>query len=228
MEPSEAQPDDGPAHILDLRAVREMLHDALHELAVINTLAARVATDESCSAEAAQWLEYIQQQTVTLSEMLRTVFLSRLQTSPINVGRLLDEIAATSGTDVRITVRVEDGAPRHIVASEVGLHRILRNLVDNAVRAAAPAGDVEITACAAENAFVIVVDDSGPGFGCGPAGLAALGLSIVGRLVEEIGGSVEVGTSHLGGARVTVSLSGLLLVEAGGEHAPLVEGADEQ
>jgi signal transduction histidine kinase len=219
-------PPDQDRPALDVSAVRDLLHDALHELAVINTLAASVALDGSCSPAAQRDLRYMQQQTVALSNMLRTVFLSRLESGPISVRALLDEVAQTTDAACHVTVRVEEGAPRHVLGYGIGLRRIVRNLVDNAASAAGPEGLVEVTAKAGSNGLVIAVDDSGPGFGCGPPGLAALGLHIVGRLIDEIGGSIDVGRSHLGGARVTVFFPGVMLVEAGGEQDGVDNGVD--
>lgn len=199
---------------LDLTIVRELLHDALHELAAINTLASSVEAEGLCSQPAVDRLQRIQNQTVAVAGMLREVFLSRLEHAPFNVRDLLEEVASTVDGSVRVAVRVEERAPELLLTDELRLRRVVRNLVDNAARAAEPDGIVEISLTTSRDGLVISVDDSGPGFGKGPHGLGSLGLQIVTRLVEEGGGQLSCGTSHLGGARVQLSLPSVLLVES--------------
>ncbi len=108
-------------------------------------------------------------------------------------------------TEAALAVRETEVGPAEI--SRVALRRILRNLIDNAVRAA-PAGRVEVrvrpgTRC---RGVTVEVADSGPGFGRGPRGLASQGLSIVAELAAAAGGGVDIGRSELGGASVTVFL----------------------
>lgn len=61
----------------------------------------------------------------------------------------------------------------------------------------------------------IVVEDAGPGFdpayaapGQSSGGSTGLGLAIVGRLVDRCGGTMTIGTSELGGARVECRFPG--------------------
>jgi signal transduction histidine kinase len=219
-------PGSGEIQPLDFSIVRELLHDALHELAAINTLASAVEAEESCSREAVDRLQRIQRQTVAVAGVLREVFLSRLERSPVNVRDLLDEIAHTVPSSVRVSVRVEDNAPELMLTDQGRLRRVVRNLVDNAARAAGPEGVVEVSVATSREGLVIAVDDSGPGFGHGSPGLGSLGLQIVTRLVAESGGTVSAGRSHLGGARVQVSLPSVLLVESGTGYDETVRTAE--
>jgi signal transduction histidine kinase len=213
-------------HPLDLTVVRELLHDALHELAAINTLTAAVEADESCSPPSVERLQRVQRQTVAVAGMLREVFLTRLQHAPVKVRELLEEIAGTFDESLTITVRVDESAPELLLTDQLRLRRVVRNLMDNAARAAGPGGVVELSVTNARKGLVLTVDDSGPGFGHGPHGLASLGLQIVTRLVGDSGGRVTCGASHLGGARVQISLPSVLVVEAGGGY-PLDDGDEE-
>ena len=75
------------------------------------------------------------------------------------------------------------------------LWRVLTNVVDNAARAAGPAGRVEITVgrlAEPPPRAVLEVLDNGPGFGHGPPGAASLGLGVVTTLLDSCGGSMEV------------------------------------
>jgi signal transduction histidine kinase len=87
------------------------------------------------------------------------------------------------------------------------LWRVLTNVVDNAARAAGPAGRVEITVGMLANAppwALLQVQDNGPGFGHGPPGAASLGLGVVTTLLESCGGSLEVQGPADGGALVRI------------------------
>ncbi|RMI40077.1 hypothetical protein EBO15_27915 [Actinomadura harenae] len=86
----------------------------------------------------------------------------------------------------------------------VALWRALRNVLDNACRVAGHRVNVRV---GVERGWVVLqVDDDGPGFGQAPGGLASLGLGIVHDLVSGYGGSLEIRTCEMGGARVRLLL----------------------
>lgn len=110
----------------------------------------------------------------------------------------------------------------HIEAEERYVHRVLQNLVTNALRYAGSCIEMRLEMQA--NSVVIHVDDDGPGI---PeherervfkpfarldksrhraSGGYGLGLSIVKRIVDWHGGDIVVAASPLGGARFTVTL----------------------
>jgi heavy metal sensor kinase len=104
------------------------------------------------------------------------------------------------------------------------LRQLLDNLVENAVRHSPAGGVVRITVQPRDDAWMLLVDDSGPGvpddlrrriferFVRGDAGRsrqeggAGLGLALCRAITEAHGGSVEVGRSDDGGARFEVIL----------------------
>ncbi|HVY46552.1 MAG TPA: ATP-binding protein [Minicystis sp.] len=107
------------------------------------------------------------------------------------------------------------------------MHRVLRNLVKNAAQAlrdarpagaAPPWGHVRVGVEVGVDAYVLTIDDDGPGI---PADVRAtlfdpyvttkrdgtgLGLSIVKKIVVDHGGSIEATDGPLGGARFRVTL----------------------
>ena len=134
--------------------------------------------------------------------------------------QLRDELAPICG-ETHISVDC-DSPLLEVEAEERYLHRVLQNLVTNALRYARS----RIVMCVEdqENRVVIHVDDDGPGI---PeherervfkpfarldksrhraSGGYGLGLSIVKRIVDWHGGDIRVDASPLGGARFTVIL----------------------
>lgn len=90
-------------------------------------------------------------------------------------------------------------------ADPVSLGRAVRNLVDNAVRAADGDGQVEVRVTGSPDSVAIEVSDSGPGWGLIPP-QERLGLVTVRRFANEHGGCLIVGESRLGGAQLRLVL----------------------
>ncbi len=101
------------------------------------------------------------------------------------------------------------------------LSTVVGNLIDNALDAAGQGGHVRVSIAQDESLDIrIVVEDDGPGvslerrgdvfrlgFSTKPDGRQrGYGLTIVARIVERRGGSIDLGPSSAGGARFTVRL----------------------
>jgi signal transduction histidine kinase len=106
-------------------------------------------------------------------------------------------------------------------ADSLSLWRALRNVVDNAVRAAGPAGRVRVQVGSHAGWSVASVDDDGPGFGDGPdarrctRGAATgdpategtrVGLGVVDDFAAAHGGRLELGQGRFGGGGVRILL----------------------
>src|SRR5690606_22994723 len=101
----------------------------------------------------------------------------------------------------------------------LALEQTLANLIRNAVQASG-GGRVRVRARDAEDGVVLQVDDDGPGvpeeirgrifepfFTTKPVGQGTgLGLALAHRAVRDLGGTIEVGSSDLGGARFEIRL----------------------
>ncbi|MEO1059773.1 MAG: HAMP domain-containing sensor histidine kinase [Actinomycetota bacterium] len=112
--------------------------------------------------------------------------------------------------------------PVRLDADGAALSRLVRNLLDNAARHANEAVAVTLTADA--DGAVLVVDDDGPGIAeherdrvferfaradearTRATGGTGLGLAIVQAIAHGHGGTVEISTAPIGGARFTVRL----------------------
>lgn len=146
----------------------------------------------------------------------RTVAGPRVAVAPL-AGEVLSAIARLhAGRGLAFANQVPAGL--EAACDPDDLQEILANLLDNAAKWAR--GEVEVSARAAEGHAEILVEDDGPGvpedqrqavFGLGarlderPAG-AGLGLTIVRDLVDLYDGTVELGSSRLGGLKATVRL----------------------
>ncbi|WP_432943039.1 sensor histidine kinase [Kribbella sp. CA-253562] len=191
------------------RQPADIWHDLTHEMATVRALtaAALEASDETSRRAMLMLIEAEAEQVSGLLRQLRAD--QRVQdeaAEPAFVPAALTELVRTVAPTTRTELRVSGQLPALRIGIErISLRRVLRNLLENAIRAAGDNGVVELSAVAVDNGLAVVVADSGPGFGLGPPGLASRGLTIVRTLVAAAGGRVEVGTADLGGARVTVT-----------------------
>lgn len=140
--------------------------------------------------------------------------------SDVSVARLVSTVQHGCEDAFDGEVRVEFEAGDGIVSNvdPVRLEQALRNLVENATQAARQL--VEVGARRERGSIVFQVDDDGPGV---PAELVSrlfepffttkrgqegtgLGLAIAYAVAQEHGGAIDVGDSHLGGARFSLWL----------------------
>jgi two-component system OmpR family sensor kinase len=123
------------------------------------------------------------------------------------------------------TLSLNAPSPVPVLGNPDELHRLVLNLLDNALRHTPEGTSVELSAAASSGRAVLAVEDDGPGLpagmdeqifgrfvrGSGPADVSAnggigLGLAIVEAVATSHGGDVEAGVSAHGGARFTVRL----------------------
>src|SRR3954463_9491656 len=160
---------------------------------------------------------------------------------PVNAGAVVREAAGEGGPPGRghgeaageaaplarghgLTVDVQPGAPLVVEAPGDELHRLVLNLIQNAL-VHTPEGPASDVRAGREGSHVVIeVSDEGPGVppemraqifdrfvrGDGDRGAvgsgSGLGLAVVRAVAESLGGSVELGTGEAGGARFTVRL----------------------
>jgi signal transduction histidine kinase len=102
-------------------------------------------------------------------------------------------------------IRFDPQGRSPVLVDRVGLERTARNLLDNATRAVADGGVIDVTVANRNGRAVLGIADSGPGFGRLPP-QTGLGLVGVRRFAERFGGELLCGTSSLGGALVELTL----------------------
>ncbi|MER7541471.1 HAMP domain-containing sensor histidine kinase [Spirillospora sp. NPDC127506] len=202
---------------------RRLRHDIRHELGTIIMLASAVVVADDVGDTSRARIDQLLGETRWLDHLLR-----RLDEDDDGAGRPLpgperlrvDELTAEVVTGMRLATAHEvcfTGCEAWAHMDPVALWRAVRNVLDNACRVAA--GRVDVRVDADQGWIAIQVDDDGPGFGAGwgahpgrpghgPArpGLASLGLGIVHDLISGYGGSLEIRTCEMGGARVRMLL----------------------
>ncbi|MQY06917.1 sensor histidine kinase [Actinomadura macrotermitis] len=201
----------GPADPLWRRRLR---HDIRHELGTIIMLASAVAVADDIGAGSRARIEQLLGETRWLDHLLRRLDDGAGDDPPLPGPERLrvDGLTAEVVTGMRLATPHQvcfDGAEAWAHMDAVALWRALRNVLDNACRVAAGRVDVRV---GVERGWVVIqVDDDGPGFGRAgggdaPRGLASLGLGIVHDLISGFGGSLEIRTCEMGGARVRMLL----------------------
>jgi signal transduction histidine kinase len=196
---------------------RRLRHDIRHELGTIIMLASAVAVAEDVGDTSRARIDQLLGETRWLDHLLRRLDEDDDHPTPAPERIRVDDLTAEVVTGMRLVtpheIRLTTGeAWAHM--DPVALWRAVRNVLENACRLAE--GRVDVHVEAAQGRLVIQVDDDGPGFGAGwgtpegrrPArpGLASLGLGIVHDLISGYGGTLEIRTCEMGGARVRMLL----------------------
>jgi signal transduction histidine kinase len=147
---------------------------------------------------------------------------------PFNLGDLVQDIVqqfelAAANRGVALEVNVPENLP--LVVADVGLiERVLKNLIDNALRYTPPGGKARVSAAGAEGRVAVHVSDTGSGIAADDlphifdrfyrgeksrldsSDNAGLGLAIVKRILELHGSSVAA-TSHPGMTVISFTLA---------------------
>jgi signal transduction histidine kinase len=187
--------------------VRGLLHDLGHQVMTLSLLADSVCDEGALSATAAQRMDIVKQEIVRIVELIADSMspdAASARTEMIDLRQAAGEVAQLVSVAHGTAVTVQPGGPAVVSISASLLWRVLRNLVDNAVRAAGPGGHVVIR-IEQDLQTVLEIADTGPGFGCGPSGAAGLGLTVVRNLLRAAGGRLDIANDPEGGARVRVT-----------------------
>ncbi len=212
------------------RFVQDLSHELRSPLTVLRTTveALEDEVDPKLSAMLVHQVERLDRLTVELYELatieagqveLRLEPLSLAATARELVSDLRPE-AERAGVEVRLALDEEV----RCWSDRRGLYRVLRNLVDNAIKYNRRGGWVEVRAFADDGVPVIEVADNGEGIPAGELkavlqrfyrvdrartpgdGGLGLGLAIVKHMVQALGGGLELDSREGVGTTVTVRL----------------------
>lgn len=213
-------------------AIRQFSSDASHELkSPIANITALIQTRTSSDPSWARLQAQLTSETSRLASLVENLlFLATHQDTNQDVERhavQLDELLFSEAelvsetSDLRVGIgRVE---PVAVTGSIGDLSRMVRNLVDNAVRHATSRIGLSLTTT--DDRVTLVVEDDGPGIPVDDRrrvferftrldeararndGGTGLGLSIVAQVAAAHGGTVVVADSELGGAAFEVTFS---------------------
>ncbi|WP_433464269.1 sensor histidine kinase [Spirillospora sp. CA-128828] len=206
---------------------RRLRHDIRHELGTIIMLASAVVVAEDVGDISRARIDQLLGETRWLDHLLRRLDEDDDDTPLPSPERIrVDDLTAEVVTGMRLAAPHEvcfSGGEAWAHMDPVALWRAVRNVLDNACRVAE--GRVDVRVEADQGWVVIQVDDDGPGFGAvrdaARPGLASLGLGIVHDLISGYGGSLEIRTCEMGGARVRMLLPAAPPPEAAGSACVL-------
>jgi two-component system, NtrC family, nitrogen regulation sensor histidine kinase NtrY len=150
--------------------------------------------------------------------------LPKVEPAAVDLGQVVDDFARAH-PEWQAALSVEHDGPVPAMCDRMLIRRVLANLVENAIHAAAEASReprVRIGVRRRDGAAILTVDDNGPGVSAEARERifdpyvttkehgTGLGLAIVRKVVLDHGGDVRVAEqpSPLGGARLEVELPG--------------------
>ena len=148
--------------------VDEIVHDLRQPAACIQALVASLRAQPAGNGTHAWHLDRIEEQAIVLLATVASMLEGDCTEDQVTdlaecVGDAVASIRLTNACD--LVVRAPE---RLLVAgSPTDLRRALVNVLDNACRAAGPTGRVALTIEQSAQATRVVVEDDGPGFGCG-------------------------------------------------------------
>ncbi len=237
-----------------LRRQREFVADASHELRTpLTSILANLELLQSSLERPAdeEELAMVDSALRSSGRMSRLVddllLLARADAGRIGARRRCDlaEIAGNAAAEVAPTAEgrelgIENERPIFVEGTPDELHRMVLNLLDNAVRHTPPGARIELRLRAHGGDAVVEVGDDGPGVPAelrdqiferfvrgegsadtAPSGGSGLGLSIVRAVAQSHGGRAEVADSDLGGAlfRIRLPLSSTAAPSLGAPRA---------
>lgn len=198
-------------------------HDLRNPLGVIETslfiLRGRLGDDERATKHADRISEQLGVANGIISNLLDIIRNRPLAKEPVRLADVL--LGATSAVKrpAGVSLSLDGVEALPAVNGDPGqLRQVFVNLLENAVHAASPEGEIRVGARRGPGAVELDVEDTGPGVD--PATRArlfeplittkekgiGLGLALVKRIAERHGGSVVYSETEQGGARFTVRL----------------------
>jgi PAS domain S-box-containing protein len=197
-------------------------HDLRSPLRAIDGLAKWLENDlrSHFSAENAEQMQLLRRRVNRMDRLLRDLLdyaqvgRERVEAGEVDTKRLIDEIVELAALPSSFAVQVRIGVAR-LKTAAVPLQRVLLNIVTNAVKHHdRPIGTIDIAIRDAGEFVVFTVTDDGPGIperfhsrvfqmfqslrSRDEAEGSGMGLAFVKKLIEQVGGSVELASEGRG------------------------------
>jgi signal transduction histidine kinase len=180
-------------------------HDLCQPLAAIRWSVDAVTGSDDMPVHLSTALDQIGRQARWMERLLAEMLDAPAEVVVVDLADALADCCSTAPPSAPYDLSFTKADEVPVLVDPVGLERAARNLIDNAIRAVAGGGRIEVNVTARGKRGVLEVGDSGPGFGqLTPR--HGHGLVGVRRFVERFGGELAYGTSSLGGALVQLSL----------------------
>jgi signal transduction histidine kinase len=200
-----ASPEVEVVPIDSVRTRQQISHDIHHELGTIMLLATLLMDAPELGPDSRRRARLILGETRWLEQLHRAYDSTEARRgsqperiAPIRIDEVGVEVVEALRLSTLGTINLST-VPVCARVSRLALWRALRNVLDNAVRAAGPDGTVGVEIWAEDGSVIMQVDDDGPGFGAGDAGRNSLGLHIVQDFVASAGGQFEIRRGFMGG-----------------------------
>lgn len=171
--------------------VADFVHDLRQCVAVLGAVTATLRAKTRGDAALTRSIEIAEEQVRAMASLCDAMTGDQPASRLVDLQRIVEHVAGatTHSSGTRIEVHTE---PVAVWGTELDWHRIVANVVDNAVRAAGDGGAVQIMLRRGESEAIVEVADDGPGFGASPRGRSGRGLSIVSRLLHDWRGACEI------------------------------------
>lgn len=215
----------GESRLADTRKLRrcQISHDIRHELGTIMMLASVLDGAADVGSESREnvrlilgetrWLDQLQRAYEDVARDIESPLLA-VPSEPIRLDLVAGEVVAAM--KISTTTRIGFASVETLAyVDRLAVWRALRNVLDNAVRAAGANGLVEVRVNSRDGWATAQVDDDGPGLASAPAGRASLGLGIVQDLTAAWSGQLEIRTGIGGGCSVQLRMP--LALQAGSD-----------
>lgn len=185
---------------------QRMLHDLRQSLTAVISLATIVDHESAEGRRIDGRIGQLHQEVERMREIV-TAGQDRWRSRQprVDVGSVVSQLWEVAAGAADCNMRLLREASSEVCADPVTLSRSIRNLIENAARAAGPGGQVEVRVLTRGHEVSVEVADDGPGFGH-VAPQHGLGLLTVRRFAALHGGHVSVGSSAWGGALVRLHL----------------------
>lgn len=197
-------PEQGETSEEKLRKQR-LHHDIRQSLTAVMSLAAVVEKTLDRGPEVLKRLDQMRTEAEWMTRLVSSAAPRAVDAQVIDVGDVVAEAWCSTAATCSVAIQLVRDAHACACVDPDDLERSVRNLIDNAVRAAGDEGTVVVQVRVEPDDVAVVVRDSGPGFGKIPA-QQGLGLVTVRRFAAENAGRLDVDQALLGGAELTLRL----------------------